>query len=151
MSGRRRHSFLRHHSLSIVSFGILLTWLILYRYADPQTHLGAFFGNAVADWTGVVLTVVGTKYLYEKGSAESRRPAHEPINRALRFLLDHSMLIFLVITGAGWTALYIHLNSNGKWGQVVGNILSEWTQLSGLVVLTKKLVEQHSKESARRS
>jgi len=30
---------------------------------------------------------------------------------------------------------------------VVGNIVSEWTQIIGLVLLTKKLVETGSKES----
>jgi hypothetical protein len=34
-----------------------------------------------------------------------------------------------------------------KWGQVVGNIVSEWGQMAGLVFLTKKLVERGSKES----
>jgi hypothetical protein len=30
---------------------------VLYVYSDPKTHLGAFFGNAIADWTGVVVTI----------------------------------------------------------------------------------------------
>ena len=30
---------------------------------------------------------------------------------------------------------------------MVGNIVSEWTQLLGLVLLTKKLIEDKSKES----
>ena len=38
------------------------------------------------------------------------------------------------------------MNSEGKWGQVVGNIVSEWTQIFGLVLLTKKLIEPRSKE-----
>jgi hypothetical protein len=29
----------------------------------------------------------------------------------------------------------------------VGNIVSEWTQLLGLVLLTKRLIEEKSKES----
>ena len=41
---------------------------------SPSTHTGSFFGNAIADWTGVVVIVIATKYLYEKGSSESRRP-----------------------------------------------------------------------------
>jgi len=32
---------------------------------------------------------------------------------------------------------------------VVGNIVSEWTQIFGLVILTKKLIETRSKESRR--
>jgi hypothetical protein len=39
------------------------------------------------------------------------------------------------------------MNPDAKWGQVVGNIVSEWTQILGLVVLTKKLIERGSKES----
>lgn len=32
-------------------------------------------------------------------------------------------------------------------GQVVGNIVSEWTQILGLVLLTKRLLETGSKET----
>jgi hypothetical protein len=32
---------------------------------------------------------------------------------------------------------------------VVGNIVSEWTQILGLVLMTKRLIEPHSKESSR--
>jgi len=60
----RKAGFLRHHSLSIVSVGILLTWCVLYARGDPKGHLGSFFGNAIADWTGVVVTVIATKYFY---------------------------------------------------------------------------------------
>jgi len=41
------------------------------------------------------------------------------------------------------------MDSEAKWGQVVGSIVSEWTQIIGLVLLTKRLIERHSKESAR--
>ena len=41
------------------------------------------------------------------------------------------------------------MNSEGKWGEVVGNMVSEWTQLLGLVLLTKRLIEDKSKESRR--
>jgi hypothetical protein len=64
-------------------------------------------------------------------------------------LRNHSLTIFLVITGVAWVALYAGLDSESRWGQVVGNIVSEWTQLLGLVVMTKRLVERHSKESHR--
>jgi hypothetical protein len=53
------------------------------------------------------------------------------------------------VTGLGWVALYSVMNSEAKWGQVVGNIVSEWTQIFGLVLLTKRLIERHSKESAK--
>jgi len=71
---RRKHRFIRQHSLSIASASILGLWICLYSVSNPRTHLGSFFGNAIADWSGVVVMVLATKYLYEKGSAESRRP-----------------------------------------------------------------------------
>jgi hypothetical protein len=41
------------------------------------------------------------------------------------------------------------MKSETKWGEVVGNIVSEWTQILALVLLTKHLIEKHSKESRR--
>jgi len=111
-----------------------------------RTHWGSFFGNAIADWTGVVITVIATKYFYEIGSAESRQPSKIPPGRIAEILRDHSLTIFLALTGV---VLYIKMDSESKWGQVVGNIVSEWTQLLGLVLLTKKLIERRSKESQR--
>jgi len=143
----RRKGFFRHHSLTIVSSLLLLTWIVLYIVSDPSTHWGSFFGNAIADWTGMVVTVIATKYLYEKGSAESRKPSHPMLRPASEFVRDHSLTIFLLITGGVWVALFARMDAQGKWGQVVGNIVSEWTQIIGLVLLTKKLVEVHSKES----
>jgi hypothetical protein len=63
--------------------------------------------------------------------------------------VNHSLSIFLLVTGIGWIVLYTHVNSESKWGQVVGNIVSEWTQIFGLVLLTKKLIEKKSKESEK--
>jgi hypothetical protein len=146
---KRKSQFIRHHSLSIAAITLLILWIILYSISAPGTHLGSFFGNAIADWFGVVVMVVATKHLYEKGSAESRRPPNSPLGPLLAKLRDHSLTIFLLITGVGWVALYAALDSEGKWGQVVGNLVSQWTQLFGLVVLTKKLIEWHSKESKR--
>src|SRR5213082_2526016 len=146
---RHRHRFLHRHSLSLTTAAILLLWTVLYIYADPGTHLGSFFGNAIADWSGVLVTVLATKHMYEKGSAESRKPPHEPVNRILAALEDHSLTIFLVVTGAGWIILFNKMDSNSKWGQVVGNIVSEWTQIIGLVLLTKKFLERGSKESRK--
>jgi len=144
-----KSSFIREHSLSLASSAILITWILLYRVSDPSTHLGLFFGNAIADWSGVVVTVLATKYMYEKGSSESRKPPQQWLGPALDFLRDHSLTIFLLITGLAWVALYVAMDSESKWGQVVGNIVSEWTQIFGLVLLTKKLIEQHSKESSK--
>jgi hypothetical protein len=147
---RRKGGFLKHHALSLAAIGILLLWVVLYVYADPKTHRGSFFGNAIADWTGVVVTVIATKYFYEIGSAESKRP---PVrrwrNNLMESLRDHSLTIFLGLTGAGWVWLYLKMDSEAKWGQVVGNIVSEWTQLLGLVLITKRLIEDKSKESSK--
>lgn len=147
MTSKRRHWMYRRHSLTIVSAAILTLWIVLYLKSSPDTHIGAFFGNAIADWTGMVVTVVATKYLYERGSAESKRPRNILPKRWEEFLYEHSLTIFLVITGAMWVAAYVKMDANGKWGQVVGNIVSEWTQVLGLVLLTKRLVETGSKES----
>lgn len=145
----RKNTFLKHHGLSLASIGVLMLWIVLYLCSNPRTHEGSFFGNAIADWAGVVVTVIATKYFYEIGSAESRRPGRPLTNRTLELLRDHSLTIFLVVTGAGWLWLYLAVDSESKWGQVVGNLLSEWTQLVGLVLMTKRLIEQKSKESRR--
>ena len=144
-------TFIHRHSLGVAAVAILILWIVLYIFSDPSTHVGSFFGNAIADWSGVVVTVLATKYMYEKGSAESRRPADTGLSPVLKWLQDHSLTIFLVITGIGWVALYAYMNSEAKWGQVVGNIVSEWTQIFGMVLLTKRLIEPHSKESAKTS
>jgi hypothetical protein len=144
---QHEHSFVHEHSLSIVSASILGLWIVLYVVSSPSTHLGSFFGNAIADWSGVVLMVLATKHFYEKGSSESRRPPQATLTPMLETLRNHSLSIFLVVTGIGWVSLYVAMDSEGKWGQVVGNIVSEWGQMLGLVILTKRLIERHSKES----
>lgn len=142
-----RHLF-RSHSLSIVTGAILLTWIVAYSLSDPNKHLGAFFGNAIADWTGSLVMILGTKFLYERGSAESREcPQHHFTHRMLDFAEEHSLGIFLIVTGIGWVIAYVHMDNNGRWGQVVGNIVSEWTQTFGIVFMTKRLIEVGSKES----
>jgi hypothetical protein len=146
MARKRKESFVRHHSLSIVSICILIVWILLYRFSDPTTHWGGFFGNAIADWTGLVVMILATKWMYERGSEESKQPAKGWLGPVHQLVRDHSLTIFFVITGAAWTLAYIHSDPQGRWGQVVGNIVSEWTQIVGLVLLTKKLMETGSKE-----
>jgi len=146
---RRKYRFVRQHSLSIASASILTLWICLYSVSSPSTHFGSFFGNAIADWSGVVVMVFATKYLYERGSAESRRPPKSLVSPVWERLREHSLGIFLLLTGIGWIALYASMDSEAKWGQVVGNIVSEWTQILGLVLLTKRLIERNSRESTR--
>jgi hypothetical protein len=137
--------FLRRHSLSLASLGVVMLLIVLYARADSSTHIGSFFGNAIADWSGVFVTVVMTKYLYEKGSAESRRPKGKVPSRTLELIREHSLTIVLVLTGMGWIFAFRAMDPDSKWGQVVGNIVSEWTQILGLVLMTKRLIEVGSK------
>jgi membrane protease YdiL (CAAX protease family) len=147
MPRRRKSRFITRHSLSLVAIGLLVVWIIGYRFLDPKTHLGAFFGNAVADWSGSVVIILGTKFLYEVKSAESRPVKKKERSPWLNTLHRHSLLIFIIVTGVAWTILFLRMNASSKWGQVVGNIVSEWVQMAGLVFLTKRLVEIGSKES----
>jgi hypothetical protein len=147
MKSHKRRGFLYHHSLSVVAVGLLTLWIALYCCSDPTTHIGSFFGNAIADWSGSVIIILGTKFLLESHSAESR-PIHGRLrNPVLNFLRSHSLLLFIGVTGIGWAVLYWRMDAQGKWGQVVGNIVSEWLQMAGLVFLTKRLIEKGSKES----
>ena len=143
----KKHRFLHRHSLTLVAAALLLIWIIGYRMLDPKTHLGAFFGNAIADWSGSLIIILGTKFLYEVGSAESRPVKGKERWAWLDFLHRHSLLIFIIVTGVAWAILFIHMDNESKWGQVVGNIVSEWVQMAGLVFLTKRLIEIGSKES----
>jgi len=140
-----QRSFFKRHSLSIIAGSITLVWIIAYVFADEHKHIGSFFGNAIADWSGVFVAILCTKKLYEKGSKESRQPHDEGLAPVRKFLVDHSLSIFLILSGVAWTVLFAMMNSEGKWGQVVGNIVSEWGQQLGIVLLTKKFVEPGSK------
>jgi hypothetical protein len=140
------NQFLRKHSLSLSALGVVLLLIVLYSRSNPSTHWGSFFGNAIADWSGVLVTVVMTKHLYEKGSAESKKPKGKEPSAVVEFLREHSLTIFLLITGAAWVLTFKSMDPSSKWGQVVGNIVSEWTQILGLVLMTKRLIEVGSKE-----
>jgi hypothetical protein len=138
--------FFQQHSLSLIVAGILLAWLVAYLYSDPATHLGSFFGNAVADWTGTLVFIVATKYFFEIGSRESRRPHSRIHVRVGRFLVRHSLTIVIAVTGVCWAVAYSQSDVDGKAGQVIGNLVSEWTQILGLVIITKYAREVGSKE-----
>jgi len=142
-----RKRFLRKHSLSLATLAVILLLIALYVRSDASTHLGSFFGNAIADWTGVFVTVVMTKHLYEKGSKESKQPRGFLPSAVMELLREHSLTIVLVITGIAGIVAFRAMDPESKWGQVVGNIVSEWTQILGLVLMTKRLMEIGSKES----
>src|SRR3977135_121134 len=137
--------FLHRHSLSLAALGVVFLLLVLYSLSNPATHLGSFFGNAIADWQGVFVTVVMTKHLYEKGSTESKRPKGKLRSAISELLREHSLTVFLLVTGVAWVVAFKAMDPNSKWGQVVGNIVSEWTQILGLVLMTKRLMEVGSK------
>src|SRR5271170_7856503 len=94
--------FLHKHSLSLVALGVVLLLIALYCVSNPATHWGSFFGNAIADWTGVLVTVVMTKHLYEKGSAESKKPQGKVKSAVVEVLREHSLTLFLLVTGVAW-------------------------------------------------
>jgi len=144
---RSRKQFLHEHSLSLSALGIVVLLIALYTRSNPGTHMGSFFGNAIADWTGLLVTIVMTKHLYEKGSSESKKPRGKMRSKVLELLREHSLTLFLLVTGVAWVLAFRAMNPTGKWGQVVGNIVSEWTQILGVVVMTKRLMEVGSKES----
>src|SRR5437899_959246 len=117
---KKKPGFVHRHSLSIAVVLVLAALLILYTASDPKTHVGSFFGNAIADWSGLLVIVLATKHLYEKGSAESKTPPHPLLRPFPQFVQDHSLTIFLLITGSAWVLLFGRMESEGKWGQVVG-------------------------------
>ena len=147
---RRPRGFLerlRSHSLSLAAIAILTVWILLYASSDPSSHAGAFFGNSIADWSGTLFLVIGTKFLYETGSAESR-PVHKHFkNPVLDFHYHHSLTLILLVIGIVLFFVFQSKDPTSKWGTVVGNTLSESVQMLGIVFLTKRLVERGSKES----
>lgn len=146
MRRKKSPSFLREHSLSL-TLGVILVFLfVMYSRADPATHLGSFFGNAIADWLGVLVFVMVSKYCYEIGSGESKKPARHFHERIARLLIDHSLSIALALTGAAWVVVYLRSDVGSRWGQVIGNIVSAWVQVLGLVIITKYAWETGSKE-----
>ena len=83
------------------------------------------------------MMVLATKHFYERGSSKRAKSRRKLADRFLEALREHSLTVFLLVSGAGWALLYAYSDSESKWGQVVGNIVSEWTQILGLVLLTK--------------
>jgi hypothetical protein len=141
--------FIHRHSLSLAALGVVVVLIALYCKSNPNTHLGSFFGNAIADWTGVLVTIVMTKHLYEKGSSESKQPKGKLRSAVTELLREHSLTLFLLVTGIAWVVAFRAMDPGSRWGQVVGNIVSEWTQILGLVLMTKRLMEAGSKSKGR--
>jgi hypothetical protein len=119
---------------------------MMYLRAQASTHVGAFFGNAAADWLGVLVFVLATKHFYEIGSGESRKPHPHLRVRVGRFLASHSLTILLAVTTAAWIMAYVRTEADSKSGQVIGNVVSNWVQVLGLVLITKYAQERGSKE-----
>jgi hypothetical protein len=142
----RAHGVLGGHSLSLTLAAVIVLLLVLYARADRSTRLGSFYGNAIADWLGTLLLVIATKYFYEVGSSESRAPHPRGRGTFMRVVIDHSLTILLVATGVAWVFSYAMMDPDGKAGAVVGNIVSEWTQVLGIVVMTKYARESGSKK-----
>ncbi len=145
MAHKKHEPFWKRHSLSLGAGAVLVLWFVLYIGSNPNSHPGSFFGNAIADWTGVVLTILATKWLFEKHSHVTPEPRRLYRNRLRELIHEHSLTIFLAITGVGWILLYLRVDPLSRWGTVVSNIVSEWSQQIGLVLLTKKLVERGSR------
>jgi hypothetical protein len=114
---RSPKSFLHRHSLGLAAAGIVGLLIVLYCRSNPSTHWGSFFGNAIADWTGVLVTVFMTKRLYEKGSAESKKPEGKKPSPILEFLREHSLTLFLLITGIAWVVAFKAMDPNSKWAR----------------------------------
>ena len=91
--------------------------------------------------------IVATKYFVEVGSKESRTAHTHQHQRLLRFCSLHSLTLVVIVTGIGWVLIFARSDPNSKAGQVYGNIVSEWGQLLMLIIMTKYLREQGSKES----
>jgi len=143
--GRGIRGFLKHHSLSLAAGGIILLWVFLYSRSSPATHLGSFFGNAIADWLGVLVAVIATKYFYEIGSAESRQPRGQLPTRFREVVRDHSLTIYWRSPESPGRALCRSgLESNGS-GAGKQSVWGETT--SRPVLMTKRLFELRSKES----
>jgi hypothetical protein len=139
-------SFIREHSLSLILAALVGSLLLLYIRSDSDTHLETFYGNALADWLGVFVFVIASKYFYEVGSGESRKPSARFHARLGSFLVKHSLTLFLALTGVVWAVAFARSDVDSKNGELMGNILSDWTQVLGLVLITKFAWERGSKE-----
>lgn len=139
-------SFIQRHMLSLMACVVLIAWILFYLPANPDTHWGSFFGNAIADWSGVVASIVCMRVLYERGAPGCRHLKATDKNPVIRWVKTHSLTTFFGVTLIGWIIVFAKMSSTSKWGQVVGNVVSEWTQILGMIWLTKMFYEEQVKK-----
>ena len=114
--------------------------------SDPHSHAGSFFGNAIA--TGPASS---SRSWQQSGS--SKRARRKAVSLAGCTATEPSSSFTSTPSHSFWSPDSAgSICSPGsirkaKWGTVVSNIVSEWSQQIGLVLLTKKLIEPGSKES----
>src|SRR5271168_243517 len=144
-------AFLHRHALSAVAGAILVLWVVLYFPANPDTHWGSFFGNAIADWSGVVASIICTRILYERGAPGCRHRKAKDANPVIRWVKNHTLTVFFGVTLILWIILFAEMSATSKWGQVVGNVVSEWTQILGMIWLTKMFYEEQVKKHKKSS
>ena len=146
-----KRTLIQRHQLTLMASVVLLTLIIFYIPSNPDTHWGSFFGNAIADWSGVVASVICTRILYERGAPGCRhRKAKDP-NPVIRWMKNHTLTVFFGTTWIVWIILFARMPATSKWGQVVGNVVSEWTQILGLIWLTKWFYEEQVKKHKKSS
>jgi hypothetical protein len=146
-----KRSFIHRHSLTLAACVVLLSWIIFYIPSNPDTHWGSFFGNAIADWSGVVASVICTRILYERGAPGCRHRKAKDANLVIRWIKNHTLTVFFGTTWIGWIILFAEMPATSKWGQVVGNVVSEWTQILALIWLTKWFYEEQVKKHKKSS
>ena len=145
MTTKRKTKDLCHgHSLSLTVLAVLILWIFLFMHSDPG-RWKTFFGNAIADWLGAFIIIVITKYLHERGSAESRPFEDYARTPLTRFFVEHSLSLFLGAMLGLSLFLWNYFDADSQWAEVAGNVVSQFVQLLALVLLTKKLFERGSK------
>jgi len=138
--------FLHRHSLSLTVLCFLLLWIFLFQKTEDTSRFKDLYDNAIADWAGALIIMVVTKYLHEKGSTESRPFKEVAKTPFSRFLVEHSLSLFLGALLMINIGVWNHLDPKSPAGEVAGNTLSQLLQLLALVLLTKKLFEQGAKK-----
>ena len=91
MTTARKKTFLQDHSLSLVSACVLAIGSSS-TLVSIRGRTSAYLGNAIADWTGFLVTVLATKFLFEIGSVESRKPSQRwlsPCSDSRKIIRSH--------------------------------------------------------------